>query len=67
MKRILASGTATESHDGTAGVKWMHWNNDQWVGYDDGVTMQQEMGLASRRWLGGIMIVRSPWSTPMCR
>ncbi|WYZ36481.1 hypothetical protein EsH8_XV_000034 [Colletotrichum jinshuiense] len=56
IKRILASGTATESYDAKAGVKWMHWNNDQWVSYDDGVTMQQKMDLASRRCLGGVMI-----------
>lgn len=29
IKRILAVGTATESYDEVAGVKWIHWNNDQ--------------------------------------
>ncbi|TDZ31438.1 hypothetical protein C8035_v001587 [Colletotrichum spinosum] len=53
--RILASDTATESYDEKAGVKWMHWNKDQWVGYDDGATMQQEMNLASRRCLVGVI------------
>ncbi|TDZ15476.1 hypothetical protein Cob_v011542 [Colletotrichum orbiculare MAFF 240422] len=54
-KRILASDAATESYDEKAGVKWIHWNKDQWVSYDDGATMQQEMNLASRRFLVGVI------------
>ncbi|KAK8102995.1 glycoside hydrolase family 18 protein [Apiospora sp. TS-2023a] len=57
IKRILASGIATESYDEKAGVKWMQWNSNQWVSYDDGVTMQQKMSLANQRCLGGIMII----------
>ncbi|TEA20979.1 hypothetical protein C8034_v008330 [Colletotrichum sidae] len=53
--RILASDTATESYDEKAGVKWMHWNKDLWVSYDDGTAMQQEMNLASRRCLVGVI------------
>ncbi|TDZ48461.1 hypothetical protein CTRI78_v008156 [Colletotrichum trifolii] len=33
----------------------MHWNKDQWVSYDDGAAMQQEMNLASRRCLVGVI------------
>ncbi|KAK8067767.1 glycoside hydrolase family 18 protein [Apiospora saccharicola] len=56
IKRILASGVATESYDEEAGVKWMQWDSNQWVSYDDGVTMQQKMNLANQRCLGGVMI-----------
>ncbi|KAK1953668.1 glycoside hydrolase [Colletotrichum sublineola] len=56
IKRILASGTATESYDESAGVRWMTWDTNQWVSYDDGVTMQQKMTMARNLCLGGIMI-----------
>ncbi|KAL7621624.1 hypothetical protein AAE478_008950 [Parahypoxylon ruwenzoriense] len=56
IKRILDSGTAVEEYDATAGVKWMTWNNDQWVSYDDGITMQQKIQTANSLCLGGTMI-----------
>lgn len=58
IKRILASGAGVESYDETAAVRWLTWNTDQWVSYDDGQTMQQKLAKASSLCLGGIMIVR---------
>lgn len=57
VKRILKSGKGVESYDEKAGVRWMTWDKDQWVSYDDGVTMQQKMAMARSLCLGGIMIV----------
>ncbi|ETS77353.1 hypothetical protein PFICI_11227 [Pestalotiopsis fici W106-1] len=56
IKRILKRGAATEQYDKTAAVKWMTWNTDQWVSYDDGVTMQQKINAANELCLGGTMI-----------
>jgi GH18 family chitinase len=56
IKKIQASGVATESYDSTAAVKWITWNSDQWVSFDDGVTMMQKMNAANKLCLGGIMI-----------
>lgn len=58
IKRILATGTGVESYDETAGVRWLTWDSDQWVSYDDGMTMQQKLRTANSLCLGGIMIVR---------
>lgn len=38
--RIIAAGGAVESYDSTAAVKWITWNSNQWVSFDDGETMQ---------------------------
>lgn len=56
IKRILASGVAVEQYDATAAVKWMTWDTNQWVSYDDGVTMQEKIDAANSLCLGGTMI-----------
>ncbi|GAP92627.1 putative glycoside hydrolase family 18 protein [Rosellinia necatrix] len=56
IKRILETGTAVESYDADAAVRWMRWDTDQWASYDDGVTMQQKIAKANSLCLGGIMI-----------
>ncbi|KAK1699992.1 hypothetical protein BDP55DRAFT_213442 [Colletotrichum godetiae] len=56
IKRIQASGGVVESYDAEAAVKWMTWDSNQWISYDDGVTMQQKMERANSLCLGGIMI-----------
>ncbi|PLB55790.1 putative class V chitinase [Aspergillus steynii IBT 23096] len=56
IKEIQASGIAAESYDSEAAVKWITWNNDQWVSFDDGVTMMQKMKAANELCLAGIMI-----------
>ncbi|KAJ5921194.1 CAZyme family GH18 [Penicillium verhagenii] len=56
IKRLLAAGTGTESYDATAGVRWLTFDSNQWVSFDDGVTMQQKITFANSQCLGGVMI-----------
>ncbi|KAJ5901541.1 CAZyme family GH18 [Penicillium taxi] len=56
IKRLLAAGTGTESYDATAGVRWLTFDSNQWVSFDDGVTMQQKISFANNLCLGDIMI-----------
>ncbi|KAI0108573.1 glycosyl hydrolases family 18-domain-containing protein [Nemania sp. FL0031] len=43
-------------HDKTAGVKYITWNSDQWVSYDDADTFSQKKDLAKDLGLGGFLI-----------
>ncbi|KAI0850294.1 carbohydrate-binding module family 18 [Daldinia vernicosa] len=43
-------------HDKTAGVKYITWNTDQWVSYDDADTFAQKKDLAKDLGLGGFLI-----------
>ncbi|KAJ6018170.1 class V chitinase [Penicillium sp. IBT 35674x] len=61
IKAIQAAETVVESYDSEAAVKWITWNSNQWVSFDDGVTMNQKMEAANDLCLGGIMI----WSMDM--
>jgi len=54
--RIIAAGGTQQSFDKTAGVKWITWNSNQWVSYDDGETMQLKLQTANKLCLGGTMI-----------
>lgn len=56
IKRILASGVGVESYDATAAVRWLTWDTNQWVSFDDGITMQQKLAAANSLCLGGVMI-----------
>ncbi|KAI1734037.1 glycosyl hydrolases family 18-domain-containing protein [Xylaria scruposa] len=42
--------------DKDAGVKWITWNNDQWISYDDDDTFAQKKSFADDRCLGGLMV-----------
>ncbi|KAI1203503.1 hypothetical protein F5X97DRAFT_330179 [Nemania serpens] len=42
--------------DKAAGVKWITWNNDQWISYDDDDTFAQKRSFAKDRCLGGLMV-----------
>jgi chitinase len=44
------------THDKKAGVKWIHWDQDQWVSYDDDETLAQKREFAASRCLGGMMV-----------
>jgi GH18 family chitinase len=65
IKRLIAAGTGTEPYDATAGVCWLTFDSNQWVSFDDGVTMQQKISFANSLCLGGIMIVRDHLFTPV--
>jgi GH18 family chitinase len=54
--QILDDTGAIAQFDQEAGVKWINWDEDQWVSYDDGETMQLKVNTANRLCLGGIMI-----------
>ncbi|KAG7115614.1 Chitotriosidase-1 like protein [Verticillium longisporum] len=43
-------------HDKKAGVKYITWNTDQWVSYDDKETFKQKKDLAKKLGLGGFLI-----------
>ncbi|KAH7305460.1 oviduct-specific glycoprotein [Stachybotrys elegans] len=43
-------------HDKKAGVKYITWNTDQWVSYDDKDTFKQKKDLAKELGLGGFLI-----------
>ncbi|KAK6000837.1 hypothetical protein QM012_003562 [Aureobasidium pullulans] len=43
-------------HDEKAGVKWITWNSNQWVSYDDDDTFEQKKDFANSRCLGGTMV-----------
>jgi chitinase len=64
IKRVLATGGGVESYDATAGVRWLTWNTNQWISYDDGITIQQKLAKANSLCLGGIMIVRNLIAVP---
>lgn len=53
---IIDEKKLTPVHDKKAGVKWIHWDNDQWVSYDDDETLMQKREFAASRCLGGMMI-----------
>ncbi|TGJ83730.1 hypothetical protein E0Z10_g5022 [Xylaria hypoxylon] len=42
--------------DKDAGVKWITWNNNQWISYDDDDTFAQKKSFATDRCLGGLMV-----------
>lgn len=56
INRIMAKGGVTKGFDKTAAVKWMSYNTDQWVSYDDGETIQLKLSKANSRCLGGKMV-----------
>ena len=54
--RVIKSTGVSKSFDRSAGVKWITWNRDQWVSFDDGETMQLKVDLANSQCLSGTMI-----------
>ncbi|KAK1978685.1 hypothetical protein LZ30DRAFT_598587, partial [Colletotrichum cereale] len=53
---IVKEKSLTPQFDEKAGVKWIHWDNDQWVSYDDAETLIMKKSFANSRCLGGSMI-----------
>ncbi|EEQ31286.1 symbiotic chitinase [Microsporum canis CBS 113480] len=53
INRILKFNSPEVSYDATAGVKWITWDKDQWVSYDDATTLKQKADLANSMCLGG--------------
>ncbi|KAF2850135.1 glycoside hydrolase family 18 protein [Plenodomus tracheiphilus IPT5] len=56
INRIIAKGGVTKGYDRQAAVKWITWDSNQWVSYDDGETTQLKINFANNRCLAGKMI-----------
>ena len=53
---IISKNNLKPIHDEKAAVKWITWDNDQWVSYDDTDTFAQKKDFANSRCLGGLMV-----------
>ncbi|CAD6594277.1 MAG: hypothetical protein ASARMPREDX12_008557 [Alectoria sarmentosa] len=56
IQDVINQNSLTPTWDHTAGVKWITWDSNQWVSYDDADTFQQKKDFASQRCLGGLMV-----------
>ncbi|QIX02022.1 hypothetical protein AMS68_007539 [Peltaster fructicola] len=53
---IISSKNVKPELDKTAGVKWITWDSNQWVSYDDADTFAIKRDFANNRCLGGLMV-----------
>jgi chitinase len=49
ISRIRKRTRVPASFDRTAAVKWIHWDSNQWVSFDDGETMKMKVDYANKR------------------
>ena len=56
IQRIIDRDGLTPILDAEAGVKYINWDGDQWVSYDDAKTIQLKKDFANRLCLGGLMV-----------
>ncbi|KAL5340440.1 hypothetical protein BJX70DRAFT_396691 [Aspergillus crustosus] len=56
IQRIITKNNLTPTIDAEAAVKWISWDSDQWVSYDDGETIQMKIAEANKLCLGGVLI-----------
>ncbi|KAF8859677.1 hypothetical protein BDZ45DRAFT_781971 [Acephala macrosclerotiorum] len=56
IENIISTNSLTPVWDKTAAAKWITWDSNQWVSYDDDDTFQQKRTFANSRCLGGTMI-----------
>ncbi|KAI4089159.1 MAG: hypothetical protein LQ339_008601 [Xanthoria mediterranea] len=56
IQDIIKSNNLNPVHDKKAAVKWITWDGNQWVSYDDDDTFQQKREFASSRCLDGLMV-----------
>ncbi|KAI8933458.1 hypothetical protein NX059_010072 [Plenodomus lindquistii] len=54
--RIMADNNLKPQFDKVAGVKWISWDSDQWVSYDDADTLKLKADFANNLGLGGLMV-----------
>lgn len=56
IQDIIKTKNIEPVYDKAAGVKYITWNTDQWVSYDDVETFKQKKDMASDLGLGGYLI-----------
>ncbi|KAI0203375.1 glycoside hydrolase [Astrocystis sublimbata] len=56
IQDIISSKGIKPVLDTTAAIKYMTWDSDQWVSYDDAETFKMKMDYANRLCLGGTMV-----------
>ncbi|KAJ7062148.1 glycosyl hydrolases family 18-domain-containing protein [Mycena amicta] len=64
IETIIAQDGVQSVFDEVAAVKYIIWNNDQWVSYDDAQTFEMKLNFANTRCLG--VICAWVGSTPLC-
>lgn len=58
IKDVIADKNVKPVWDKEAMVKWITWDSDQWISYDDDDTFDQKRKFANSRCLGGTMVSR---------
>ncbi|PYI28107.1 glycoside hydrolase, partial [Aspergillus indologenus CBS 114.80] len=56
IRGVISKYDLTPTLDTTAGVKYMTWDSDQWVSYDDSETFALKLDYANSLCLGGTMV-----------
>ncbi|GAB7349047.1 hypothetical protein MBLNU459_g8013t1 [Dothideomycetes sp. NU459] len=56
IEGIISAYDLTPTLDKTAAVKYMTWNSNQWVSYDDSETFKLKIDYANKLCLGGTMV-----------
>ncbi|KAK2052280.1 glycoside hydrolase, partial [Colletotrichum caudatum] len=56
IQEVIKVNKIKPVHDKDAGVKYITWNTDQWVSFDDKETFKQKKDLAAKLGLGGYLI-----------
>jgi chitinase len=54
INRIIDEKKLTPTFDQKAGVKWITWDSNQWVSYDDADTLKIKADWANKLGLGGL-------------
>jgi chitinase len=54
ISRIIDEKKLTPTFDQKAGVKWITWDSNQWVSYDDADTLKIKADWANKLGLGGL-------------
>ncbi|KAM7212522.1 putative glycosyl hydrolases family 18 protein [Rhypophila decipiens] len=56
IQNIIKTHKLTPVHDNVAAVKYITWNQNQWVSYDDAETFKQKIDWANNEGLAGLLI-----------
>ena len=56
IQQVIKSNNLKPYHDKEAAVKYITWNQDQWVSFDDHDTFKAKIDFANKLGLGGLLI-----------